>query len=1028
MKRFLFLIFVSCALTGGSASAEIWTVLPDGSGDAPTIQAGIDSASAGDTVRVFAGTYYEYDIILKSGIYLTSETGSMDCVVIDANSLGRGLYCDGVDSTSIIGFGIVHGMAREDSGGAMLCVDSDLRVTNCAFRHSFADYGGGGVYIGKNLPSFTGGGSPVFTNCDFSYNRQLYEYRGGGGVWSSAGSPVFVGCTFLYNESEFGAGGGFGCTSSCRPTFEGCTFAWNRGSGAGVAFTGTGFAQLINCTFANNRSLGGGGAVYFMPAASGSLDHCIMAHTVGGNGVNCEGLVASLTCCDIYGNNWGDWVNAIADQYGVNGNISEDPLFCDPEEDDFRLSCASPCLDSASCGTMGAYGSGCCFEIVSIADVQCDDGGHVSLTWNRIWHDYAGSDTVVDYYSLWRRVGATSSPGMLANPPGTWEYVDSMEASAQGTYTIVCPTACDSGGPGICWSVFCVRAHFSVPLLEMDSAPDSGYSVDDTGEVAWTDVTTPVLCDSNWAQGISWVDYDNDDDLDIFITNRLTENRLFRNDDLTPGGFVEATPPILADASDSKGCAWGDYDNDGDLDLYVTNDGLNRLYRNDGSGTFVDVTPTPLFNSSPGQAASWVDYDNDGDVDLYLVNAGANKLFRNDGGGAFTDATFPPLGNSGKGRGCGWADYDDDGDMDVYIANRNGANALLENQGGGMFVDATTPVTEFTCNSTGVAWGDYDNDGDLDLYVTNDGANALLQNNGGSFSDVTNPPVDDAGQGRSAAWGDYDLDGDLDLYLVNEETPNKLFQNDGGGSFVVRSSCEFLPVEDSGLNFSSAWADFDKDGDLDMYLVSNGTNRLLRNELDTTHHWLEVSLVGMISNSFGLGARVRVVAGGVSQIREIAGASGYLSQGPLTAWFGLDDVCTVDTVEVTWPASGIVRLITAVTCDQTLEVEEDPLARVPDEEKTPTVFMLYPNRPNPFAGKTVIRYDLPERSQVDLAIYDASGRFVCMLISGEYQQPGRHQAHWDGRNSEGKPAAPGIYFCRFTAGHHIQNQRLVLLK
>ena len=894
-------------------------VKPGSTGDARTIQAGLDSASVGDTVLVWAGTYYETGIHLKSGVYLTSQTGYADCVTIDGEGFnGRILYSTDDDSTThIVGFTITGGYAFDDQAGAMLIWESDLRIINCSFRYNTADGYGGAVVIARNRP--------VFTNCEFEGNRATlydpYNYEcDGGACYCYQGIPTFRDCRFSGNSASRD-GGAFMGFWGCHATFERCLFAGNRSDGTigggAMALSGKSSASLSQCSFIGNEARwpGYGGGILCMDSSSVTLVRCIIAYSERGEALawNGPGIEPSLTCCDLYGNEGGDWTGVIAGQYGVNGNISDDPLFCDLMGGDFYLCETSPCAVEGPCFHIGVYGVGC-------------------------WQD----------------------------------------------------------------------------------------------TVAWEDVTTETLDDHSTGRGLAWVDYDNDGDLDIFHTNdSVYPDKLYRNVDLTAESFVDATPSTLADVGDCRGAAWGDYDNDGDLDLYVSRNGANRLYRNDGGGKFVDVTQKPLDDSGIGQTVSWADYDNDGDVDLYLVNNGANKLFRNDGGGVFTDVTSGPLGDGGFGLGCGWADFDDDGDLDIYVANYDGANVLLENQGG-VFVDATTPVLEITAASAGVAWGDFDNDCDLDLYVTNEGPNTLLRNDGGVFTDVTSSPLDDGGNGRSAAWADYDLDGDLDLYVVNYDSNNRLFRNEGAGSFTSRAGCGSSPVSVGLPTLSAGWADYDKDGDPDLYLVNHGPNRLFRNDLDEACRWLEVQLEGVISNTYGQGARVRLVTGGTSQMREIAGASGYLSQGPLVAAFGLGLNEVVDAVEVTWPASGYIQTIFDVPADQCMKVVESDVSGVDGGgggcDNPVLTVQLHPSRPNPFRTATLIRYDLPKTMHVDLEIYDVSGRLIRRLLKWGPMGPGSHTSIWNGRDDEGRVVASGVYFCELTAGSHSQRQRIVLLK
>ena len=559
----------------------------------------------------------------------------------------------------------------------------------------------------------------------------------------------------------------------------------------------------------------------------------------------------------------------------------------------------------------------------------------------------------------------------------------------------------------------------------------------------WVDATSGPLGDTGQGRGVAWGDCDGDGDLDLYVSNTLGDaNKLFRNDGA--GVFSDATSGPLGDTSNGMGIAWGDYDNDGDLDLYLVNGGghANKLFRNDGGGTFVDATSGPLGDAHSGQGMAWGDYDNDGNVDLYVANGGsdANKLFRNNGDGTFLDATSGPLGDTGACVGVAWGDYDNDGDLDLYLSRANQTNKLLRNDGGGVFVDATSGPLGDAGLGAGVDWGDYDNDGDLDLYLANWGtSNKLFRNDGGgTFADATTGPLGDTGQSRGVAWGDYDNDGDLDLYLTNWGTANKLFRNEGGGTFVDAMSG---PSGDTGAGTGVAWGDYDNDGDLDLYVACYGqANRLFRNDQSTGNHWLHVDLAGISSNRCGIGARVRVVAGGSSQIREISGGSGDMSQNSLVAEFGLGSATTVDTFEVKWP-NGMTEVITgdgetpaatSIAVDRMIIILEGwGIVTGIDPETGPVFpkrYALYQNVPNPFNPTTVIRYDVAaDGSFVTLLVYDVGGRLVRTLVNRR-ETAGHKMIAWDAKNDHGRRVATGIYFYQLKAKGFSETRKMLLLK
>jgi enediyne biosynthesis protein E4 len=541
----------------------------------------------------------------------------------------------------------------------------------------------------------------------------------------------------------------------------------------------------------------------------------------------------------------------------------------------------------------------------------------------------------------------------------------------------------------------------------------------------WEDGTTGPLGDPGNGVGEAWGDYDNDGDQDLYISNYGGTNRLLRNDGA--GSFTDATTPLLADAGNGYGVAWGDYDGDGELDLYLANGGTaNKLFHNDGGGVFSDATAGPLGDTGDGRGVAWADYDSDGDLDLYLVNNGSgNKLFRNDNG-IFADATSGPLGQVAQGRGAVWGDYDGDGDVDLYVVNFGSSNKLLRNDGGGTFVDVTSGPLGDPGDNMSAAWGDYDNDGDLDLYVVRIGANnKLLRNDwAGVFADATTAALAVSGPSMGVAWGDYDNDGDLDLYVTSFRAVNLLLRNDGGGVFV--NATPALLAENGDCR-GVACSDYDMDGDLDLYVVMNGANRMFKDNAPA-YHWLDLRLVGAQSNTCAIGARARVCADGKSQIREVSGGSGYMSQNSMIVHFGLGLAETADTVEVRWP-SGTVQDTTAVAGDQIIVMEEPvDLAGVSGPAATPPAFGLHQSCPNPSTGVTAIRYDLPDVTGVKIEVYDVTGRTIRVLLDSPREVSGRHVVYWDGCNSEGRKVTSGVYFCRLEAGGLTDTRTLILVE
>ena len=489
--------------------------------------------------------------------------------------------------------------------------------------------------------------------------------------------------------------------------------------------------------------------------------------------------------------------------------------------------------------------------------------------------------------------------------------------------------------------------------------------------------------------GVALADFDGDGLLDLYVTNSVGANALYRNSGELR--FVDVAARAVQDAaSKSNGACAADYDNDGDTDLYVANYGPSRLFRNGGDATFEDVTAAAGFTEPTGRlrtmGCAWGDYDADGFLDLIFVRhlddsdpgvfawgqrdlsefADPLALFRNRGDGTFAEVTTllgDPAPARSIVRGAGFqpafVDYDNDGDLDIYVVNDFGEeitpNVLWRNDGpaatGGswVFTDVSASSgTDVAMNGMGLALGDYDLDGFTDFYITNIDNSVLLRNNGdGTFSERTHAAGVGRGrigtpEGNSVGWGtaffDYDNDGDQDLYLVAGyldtdpdtnpvQQPNALFRNDGDGTFTD------LPLwasgtNDTGFGRGAAFGDLNGDGCLDLYVVNIGEfwgppgfAKLFLNNCTYGNNWLVVRTVGTHSNRDGIGATITIAAAGSTQRRTVTGGSSHMSQNMLAAHFGLGDAERVDTLTVRWP-SGRSQTLTMLAANQVLVVTE----------------------------------------------------------------------------------------------------------
>lgn len=485
--------------------------------------------------------------------------------------------------------------------------------------------------------------------------------------------------------------------------------------------------------------------------------------------------------------------------------------------------------------------------------------------------------------------------------------------------------------------------------------------------------------------GVAAFDYNNDGRPDLYFTNGATSpslvkqgdkysNRLYRND----GGmkFTDVTLNAgVGGAGYSMGVAAGDFDNDGNVDLFVAGVHRNILYRNLGNGKFEDVTASSGIKSGEWSvAAGWFDFDNDGKLDLLVVNYGKwsagfdkycgdasrnlrvychpkwfeprpNQLYRNRGDGTFEDVSARSgiAAHLGRAMGVVFADYDADGRMDAFVTNDKLPNFLFHNLGAGKFeevgliagvamLDHGKPVS-----SMGADFRDYDNDGRPDVAITAlDGETFPIFHNdgGGLFHDATYAthmgPLSLHHGGWGAGFIDFDNDGWKDLFTSNSNVndrvelfeaavyrqANMVFANSGNGRFEDVKSPELAAVV--GAHRGLAFADFDGDGRVDAVVTAlAGPAELWRNTSAGAGHWLIVKLRGVTSNRDAIGAVVRIG----KQMNHMTTSSGYASSSHAGLHFGLGALDTIPKIEIRWPG-GRTQTLENVKADRVLTVTE----------------------------------------------------------------------------------------------------------
>ena len=525
---------------------------------------------------------------------------------------------------------------------------------------------------------------------------------------------------------------------------------------------------------------------------------------------------------------------------------------------------------------------------------------------------------------------------------------------------------------------------------------------------------------------------------------RRQQNGLYLND--RHGGFIKVTTgAVVTDSGPSIGGTWGDFNNDGNLDLFVTNRQPgsgppvgNFLYLGMGDTSFTKITVgSPVTDRANSNSSSWVDVDNDGHLDLFVVNFQQdNFLYRNSGPPGFTftridSGAIVRDGNNFSIVGA-WADVNNDRKPDVFIGNSGTQNdVLFINEGNGGL--AATGITDGRA-TLGASWGDYDNDGYPDLFVTNylNQNNILYRNSGPpGFTLVpvdTGALVHDGGNSVGSVWGDFDNDGDLDLFVANDGGVPFLYLNNGPPGYGFTKVTTGDLVNTVANSFGCAAADYDNDGALDLFIANRLNQRsfLYRND-GNSNHWVTMRCVGVTTNRAAIGAKVRILAtiGGTPrwQLREVEAQTGYNSQ---TLWlhFGFGNAAVIDSARIEWP-SGQADVLTGLAPDRIITVTEGrgvTGVHAPAAQVLPVATGLEPAFPNPFNPSTNITFRLFSGGLVSLRVFDALGRQVKVLAEGRLE-PGTYRKSWDASGF-----ASGVYYVRLQAGPTMQTRKLLLMK
>jgi hypothetical protein len=954
---------VSLVVTGAEKN-RVWHVFDDGSGDAPTIATAVSYAADGDSIYVHPGVYYEAGISIDKALVITSAGGAA-VTTIDGNGLGSGIFTFPSSTKTIraSGFTVMNGSASI-MGGGMWIQNSNVTVSDCVFEDCHSAHYGGGVGISN--------ASPSITRCSFLGNTAQND---GGGLYISNASAAVDSCVFYGNGAVTGSGGGVAAVFS-SPQLENCTISFNS---------------------AGNR----GGNVYVGNTGNVALARCIVSHSAAGEGIYGEATAvgASLACCDVFGNAAGDYGGSIADQTGVGGNISAEPLFCGAggSPPDLSIASLSPCAPARSpCG-----------ELIGALPVACVIGPDVAIT-GVLWSDTAPA--------FGDSVAAAVTVKNLGVLPAVRFYVDYYAAS---------DTLPPDGTIGD-------RRLFVDSLAAGDS-------------LVWAAGWEKATVFEKW---ISWFRADNGDSvLETDEANNASgPHEILWRFAAQPGwpvalGFGFHASPAIANLDDDAST----------LEIVIGgDDGAVHVLAIDGSELpgWPAMTGDTLF-SSPAVADVTGDYRREvviggRDGKMYVFDRHGVKLWDYDTGSPIL--TTPAL-----------VDLDGDGKCEVICG---AGSSLIALGGDGAPYGGSWPVTTASGAFTSPAVGDVDGDGAPEIaaiaYGTPDAfsSRVYLLNADGTPYGAAWPATVDTIVTADPVLGDVvDPSGDLEIVAGGLDGRVYVWKTDG----TLWSS---PPKAPGAIESSPALANLDADPNLEIVVASRTAAGTALTAIDHTgavmsgwpQEWAAAG--SFVPSPVVIGGRVEAVVGDGSRALYSRDGGGGTPYGfPVS----LGGEMLVSAAAGDIDGDGVVELVVAAGAPgYALHVFKLPAADYAksdlpwpmfrhDRARTgcfgsyvptpvdggpgaaPALTAIGAVYPNPFNPSTRIAFTVAKRARIEMAIYDITGRRIAVLL-GEEMEPGRYEVSWDGRTVSGAVAASGVYVCRLQAGRLVETRKLVLLR